>query len=99
MPYPDLSLCEARRVALAARGFDRPRPSGRVGKRDLRRTIRQLGLLQIDYCVEIFVAKPRRRWGYYVFPFFPRSIVRANNASPFTAYSAGRVLHPTPVRA
>jgi uncharacterized protein YcaQ len=47
MPHSGLSLCEARRVALAAQGFDRPRPSGRVGKRDLRRTIRQLGLLQI----------------------------------------------------
>ncbi len=44
-----LSLNEARRLALAAQGFDRPRPSGRVGARDLKRTIRQLGLLQIDY--------------------------------------------------
>jgi uncharacterized protein YcaQ len=44
----DLSLSEARRIALAAQGFDRPRPS-RVGEQHLRRTIRQLGLLQIDY--------------------------------------------------
>ena len=44
----DLSLSEARRIALAAQGFDRPRPS-RVDARHLRRTIRQLGLLQIDY--------------------------------------------------
>ncbi len=43
-----LSLSEARRIALAAQGFDRPRPSGGVDKRHLRRTIRQLGLLQID---------------------------------------------------
>src|SRR5277367_1317992 len=49
MSLTDLSLSEARRVALAAQGFDRPRPSGRVSSRDLRRTIRQLGLLQIDY--------------------------------------------------
>jgi uncharacterized protein len=48
MSHPDLSLGEARRVALAAQGFDRQRPSGPVGVRDLRRTIRQLGLLQID---------------------------------------------------
>jgi uncharacterized protein YcaQ len=48
MPYPDLSLSDARQVALAAQGFDRRRPSGPVVKRDLRRTIRQLGLLQID---------------------------------------------------
>jgi uncharacterized protein len=49
MVLTDLSLSEARRVALAAQGFDRPRPGGRVGTRDLKRTIRQLGLLQIDY--------------------------------------------------
>ena len=49
MPHDDLSLSEVRRLALAAQGFDRPRPSGRVDARDLRRTIRQLGLLQIDY--------------------------------------------------
>jgi len=45
----DLSLAEARRIALAAQGFDRPRPSGRVRPDDLRRTIHRLGLLQIDY--------------------------------------------------
>ena len=49
MPRTDLSLDEARRIALAAQGFDRPRPSGRVDARHIRRTIRQLGLLQIDY--------------------------------------------------
>jgi uncharacterized protein len=49
MSQSDLSLSEARRLALAAQGFDRRRPSGRVSTRDLRRTIRQLGLLQIDY--------------------------------------------------
>jgi uncharacterized protein YcaQ len=45
----DLSLSEARRVALAAQGFDRPRPKRRPGPRDLGRVIRQLGLLQIDF--------------------------------------------------
>lgn len=44
-----LSLPEARRVALAAQGFDRPRPAGRVDVRHVRGTIRRLGLLQIDY--------------------------------------------------
>jgi len=48
MPRSDLSLSEARRIALAAQGFDRPRPR-RVTTDHLRRTIRQLGLLQIDY--------------------------------------------------
>ncbi len=45
----DFSTAEARRIALAAQGFDRRRSSGRVGLADLRRVIRQLGLLQIDY--------------------------------------------------
>ncbi len=48
MPRDDLSLTEARRIALAAQGFDRTRPA-RVDARHLRRAVRQLGLLQIDY--------------------------------------------------
>ncbi len=49
MPRNPLSLDEARRIALAAQGFDRRRPAGRVDARHLRRTIRRLGLLQLDY--------------------------------------------------
>src|SRR5260370_17894693 len=49
MSRESLSLSEARRIALAAQGFDRPRPRGRVGVAQIRRIIRQLGLLQIDY--------------------------------------------------
>jgi len=47
-----LSLAEARCIALAAQGFDRPRPTGRVGLRDVRAVIHRLGLLQID-CVNV----------------------------------------------
>ncbi len=46
-----LSLGEARRLALAAQGFDRVRPK-RATVRHLRETIRKLGLLQID-CVNV----------------------------------------------
>jgi uncharacterized protein YcaQ len=49
MPIDDLSLDEARRIALAAQGFDRPRPSRAPAARDVERTIAQLGLIQIDY--------------------------------------------------
>jgi hypothetical protein len=49
MSRADLSASEARRIALAAQGFDRPRPRGRVDVRHLRRVVNQLGLLQIDY--------------------------------------------------
>jgi len=49
MSQCDLSLPEARRLALAAQGLDRSRPPGRVDARHVRRTIRQLGLLQLDF--------------------------------------------------
>ena len=44
-----LSGAEARRVALAAQGFDRARPSGPPDVRHFRRVIDTLGLLQLDY--------------------------------------------------
>src|SRR5437016_842548 len=43
-----LSLAEARSIALAAQGFDGRRPR-RVTIRDLARTIRRLALVQLDY--------------------------------------------------
>ncbi len=56
-----LSLADARRMALAAQGFDRKRPR-RATTRHLRDTIRQLGLLQID-CVNVVCA------AHYMVPF------------------------------
>jgi uncharacterized protein len=44
-----LSLSEARRIALAAQGFDRPRPRGAVRAEHIRSVIRQLGLVQLDF--------------------------------------------------
>ncbi|HZO05614.1 MAG TPA: crosslink repair DNA glycosylase YcaQ family protein [Solirubrobacterales bacterium] len=44
----DLSAQQARRLALAAQGFGRPRPNGRVDARHLRRAIDDVGLLQLD---------------------------------------------------
>jgi uncharacterized protein YcaQ len=53
-PEFDLTAAEARRLALAAQGFGRPRPSGRVDARHLRRMIDDVGLLQLD-SVNVFL--------------------------------------------
>jgi uncharacterized protein YcaQ len=47
-PEIDLSAEQARRLALAAQGFSRPRPTGRVDARHPRRAIDDVGLLQLD---------------------------------------------------
>jgi uncharacterized protein YcaQ len=47
-PIETLSAAQARRIALAAQGFGEPRPPGPVGRGQLLRTVRRLGLLQID---------------------------------------------------
>jgi uncharacterized protein YcaQ len=39
---------QVRRIALAAQGFDRPRPGGRIDVRHVRAVLRRLDLLQID---------------------------------------------------
>ncbi len=45
----ELSLAEARRIALAAQGFDRPSPDSAVDSRAITtRIVRRLGLLQLD---------------------------------------------------
>jgi uncharacterized protein len=56
MPKPDFDLSaeQARRIALAAQGFGRPRPTGRVDARHLRRAIDDVGLLQLD-SVNVFL--------------------------------------------
>jgi len=43
-----LSAATARRIALAAQGFDEPRPAGRVDRRHARRLFQHVQLVQID---------------------------------------------------
>ena len=49
MSPENLTLNEARRIALTGQGFDRPRPNGKVNANHIRGVIRRLGLVQIDY--------------------------------------------------
>ena len=49
MAREKISPGEARRAALAAQGFARSRPDGRVNAGHIRRVIDNLGLLQLDY--------------------------------------------------
>ncbi len=44
-----LSLSEARRIALAAQGFDRPRPAAADDRRHYRRALGAVGVLQLDF--------------------------------------------------
>ena len=48
MRKEQLSRAQARRIALAAQGFGRPRPGRRVTMRDVQATISRLGQFQID---------------------------------------------------
>ena len=44
-----ISAAEARRIALGAQGFDRPRPSRPDDVRHYRRALHAIGVLQLDY--------------------------------------------------
>ena len=48
MSAHDISIDEARRIALAAQGLDRPRPN-KATLRHVRAVIQRLGLIQLDY--------------------------------------------------
>ena len=43
-----LSIGEARRIALAAQGFTEKRPSGKVGRRQLQKVVDRLQVVQLD---------------------------------------------------
>ena len=83
-----LSLEEARRIALAAQGFDRPRPR-RATVNHLRDTIHRLGLLQID-CVNVVCTAhqmvPFSRVGSYDVSAFNRLVYQSGEFAEHWAH-------------
>ena len=49
MPRTSISLAEARRLTLAAQGFEKGRPECKPNRRHIRQVINRLGLLQLDF--------------------------------------------------
>ncbi|MGA2132537.1 MAG: crosslink repair DNA glycosylase YcaQ family protein [Bryobacteraceae bacterium] len=90
----DLSLGEARRIALAAQGFDRPRPRRRPTAGDLARVIRRLGLLQIDFVNVLAPAHyqaPFSRLGPYPRAHLDRLVYRSRQFTEQWAHEASIV--------
>ncbi len=71
------SAAEARRIALAAQGFDRARPDAVVNSGHIRRVIDRLGLLQLDFVNVLVPAHylvPFSRLGPYATDAFRRAV-------------------------
>jgi uncharacterized protein YcaQ len=80
----DLSLEEARRLALAAQGFADPLPRGRVDRRLLRRVFARTGLVQID-SVNVVVRA-------HFMPLFSRLGIYDRTLLENAAYGRDRIL-------
>ncbi len=78
-----LSLHEARRIALAAQGFGRPRPRGAVSLRHVEAVLNRLHLVQID-SVNVLVRS-------HYMPFFSRLGAYDRALLDDEAYRKGRV--------
>jgi uncharacterized protein len=88
-PAPDgLDLGDARRIALAAQGFDVPRPRGRVDVRHVRRALGSVAVLQLD-SVNVFCRSHYMPVYSRVGPY-PREILDALAGHETSPASSGR---------
>ena len=56
----ELSLTEARRLAITAQGLAKPRPKGPIGRRHLRALVDTIGTIQLD-AINVVGAHPVHR--------------------------------------
>jgi len=89
-----LSAAEARRIALAAQGFDRPRPDAAPSGRHFGRLIERLGLLQLDFVNVLVPAQflvAFSRLGPYDRERFERYVYRSGRHTEQWAHEASIV--------
>ncbi|MGI9220634.1 MAG: winged helix-turn-helix domain-containing protein [Woeseiaceae bacterium] len=87
-------MSEARRIALAAQGFDRPRPASPADKRHFRRLFNTLGLLQLDYVNVLMPAHfliPWSRLGAYDRSAFEKYLYQSGETTEQWAHEASIV--------
>ena len=81
-----VSRAEARRIAFAAQGSDRPRPDGACTARHYRRVIDTMGLLQLDFVNVLMPAHYLMLWsrlGPYKRANFDRFVYGKGNSQGY----------------
>lgn len=94
MRRTSLSIAEARRIALAAQGFDRQRPAMATDVRHFRRVLATLALLQLDYVNVLMPAHfliPWSRLGAYDRARFAKYLYRSRECTEQWAHEASIV--------
>ncbi|MEQ8206978.1 MAG: crosslink repair DNA glycosylase YcaQ family protein [Woeseia sp.] len=90
MPRSQFSAAEARRLSIAAQGFDRARPAT-VNAGHVRRVVDRLGLLQLDFVNMLVPAHqliPYSRLGAYPPAAFERALYESGNFTEQWAHEA-----------
>lgn len=94
MPRSEFSNAEARRITLAALGFNTARPAATINSAHVRRVIERLGLLQLDFVnvlVPAHLLIPFSRLGPYAAETFRKAVYRSGNFTEQWAHEASIV--------